>query len=323
VLLEPELQFIVSGRSDPRIDLLAKDAPSVTSFPKTKAKPILATGFKSGVGKLVNHLFAWTEDSLCASDNGTPAAEQDKADRGAAANLSESVEPAESDTNRNSAPHGHGASHGHGRGHDHAHGHSAQPTDDGDHSNHGHGHDNADGVCDCQHDGHAEHGHGRGHDHGHGHSAQPTDDGDHSNHGHGHDDADGVCDCQHDGHAEHGQHEDHGHGHGHAEVLTMSTMFNGASDMLPAGDAKLTKCDESTICPGLFLCGPQVRQDGQIFCFVYKYRQRFAVAVNEISRRLGLPEAEIKKAVDTCRKHHMFLDDLSCCEATCGADGAC
>jgi putative flavoprotein involved in K+ transport len=103
----------------------------------------------------------------------------------------------------------------------------------------------------------------------------------------------------------------------------MSTMFNGASDMLPAGDAKLTKCDESTICPGLFLCGPQVRQDGQIFCFVYKYRQRFAVAVNEISRRLGLPEAEIKKAVDTCRKHHMFLDDLSCCEATCGADGAC
>eukprot|EP01047_Picozoa_sp_COSAG01_P049240 COSAG01_NODE_4863_length_4674_cov_3.016175_3_plen_285_part_00 len=265
----------------PQHDADGKEGQTNSVRIKTKAKPILATGFKSGVGKLVNHLFAWTEDSLCASDNGNPAAEQDKADHGAAADLSESVEPAESDTNRNSVPHGHGASHGHGHGH--GHGHSAQPTDDGDHSNHGHAHDDADGVCDCQHDGHAEHGQHEDHDHGHG----------------------------------------HGHGHGHAEVLTMSTMFNGASDMLPAGDAKLTKCDESTICPGLFLCGPQVRQDGQIFCFVYKYRQRFAVAVNEISRRLGLPEAEIKKAVDTCRKHHMFLDDLSCCEATCGADGAC
>ena len=57
----------------------------------------------------------------------------------------------------------------------------------------------------------------------------------------------------------------------------------------PLTDPKLTKCDESTICPGLFLCGPQVRQDDQIFCFVYKYRQRFAVVINEIAKRLGMP----------------------------------
>ena len=91
------------------------------------------------------------------------------------------------------------------------------------------------------------------------------------------------------------------------------------SDTAPIGDAKLTKCDESTICPGLFLCGPQVRQDDEIFCFVYKYRQRFAVVVNEIATRLGL---ETEKAVAECRKHHMFLDDPSCCKATCGA-GSC
>ena len=36
---------------------------------KTQSKPILATGFHSGVGNLVNHMFAWTEQSLCASGN--------------------------------------------------------------------------------------------------------------------------------------------------------------------------------------------------------------------------------------------------------------
>lgn len=88
---------------------------------------------------------------------------------------------------------------------------------------------------------------------------------------------------------------------------------------MPAGDAKLSKCDESTICPGIFLCGPQVRQDDQIFCFVYKYRQRFAVVMNEIATRLGL---QTQKVVAECREQHMFLDDTSGCEATCGASCA-
>jgi putative flavoprotein involved in K+ transport len=34
---------------------------------RTSAKPVLATGFSSGVGQVVNHLFDWTEDSACAS----------------------------------------------------------------------------------------------------------------------------------------------------------------------------------------------------------------------------------------------------------------
>eukprot|EP01048_Picozoa_sp_COSAG05_P001690 COSAG05_NODE_58_length_23277_cov_16.934162_2_plen_114_part_00 len=91
------------------------------------------------------------------------------------------------------------------------------------------------------------------------------------------------------------------------------------SETAPHGDPKLTKYDESTICPGLFLCGPQVRQDDEIFCFVYKYRQRFAVVINEIATRLGL---ETEKAVAKCRQQHMFLDDPSCCKATCGG-GSC
>ena len=120
--------------------------------------------------------------------------------------------------------------------------------------------------------------------------------------------------------------------------------------VIPAGDPKLTECDESTLFLGLFLCGPQVRQDDQvfataspnpepslacqrrcvntlthlhsvrlcvqIFCFVYKYRQRFAVVMDQIASRLGL---QTEKVVSECRKHHMFLDDASGCEATCGS----
>jgi putative flavoprotein involved in K+ transport len=74
----------------------------------------------------------------------------------------------------------------------------------------------------------------------------------------------------------------------------------------PREDAKLTKCDESAICPGLSLCGPQVQQEDEIFCFVYKYQQRFVVVLNEIATRLGL---DTKKIVAKCRQKHMFLDD--------------
>lgn len=123
-----------------------------------------------------------------------------------------------------------------------------------------------------------------------------------------------------------------------------------------AGDPKLSPVDESTIAPGLFLAGPQVApqcarpthlslherllvfvvsvatrcsclsrsaaqvvHDDAVFCFVYKYRQRFAVITDQIAVRLGL---DTTKAVAKARKHHMFLDDLTCCKATCGS-GSC
>jgi len=100
----------------------------------------------------------------------------------------------------------------------------------------------------------------------------------------------------------------------------------------PVGDPKLTECDESTICPGLFLCGPQVRQGKQILCFVYKYRQRFAVVLKEIATRLGMEEdsktaAKYQKIIAQveaeCREQHMFLADPSCAKHSCGAGSAC
>merc|ERR1711871_405649 len=87
-----------------------------------------------------------------------------------------------------------------------------------------------------------------------------------------------------------------------------------------SGDPKLTSCDESTVTPGMFLAGPQVHQAGEIFCFVYKYRQRFAVVVNEIATRLGI---NTSMAVAKAKRQKMFLDDASCCKATCGAGHTC
>lgn len=81
-----------------------------------------------------------------------------------------------------------------------------------------------------------------------------------------------------------------------------------------SGRVKLTEQDESTKTPGFFLVGPQVWHDQVIFCFIYKFRQRFAVVVDSIARRLGRDTTEF---VTTYRSRGMFLDDLSCCKEAC------
>ena len=55
----------------------------------------------------------------------------------------------------------------------------------------------------------------------------------------------------------------------------------------------LNQNDESTLVPGIFLCGAAVRHDKHIFCFIYKYRQRFAVVAKAIATSLGLPRGGI------------------------------
>lgn len=76
------------------------------------------------------------------------------------------------------------------------------------------------------------------------------------------------------------------------------------------GHPKLTAQDESTELPGLFLAGPEVRHNSQLFCFIYKFRQRFAVVARAIAGRLGADTS----ALEAYRTNNMFLDDLSCCE---------
>ena len=99
-----------------------------------------------------------------------------------------------------------------------------------------------------------------------------------------------------------------------------SSLFEFPDDTHPhkgcLGDAPLlTKNDESTRVPGVFLAGPAVQHDKLVFCFVYKFRQRFAVVANAICTRLGI---NTKAAVAECRKNNMYLDDFETCEDTCG-----
>jgi len=50
----------------------------------------------------------------------------------------------------------------------------------------------------------------------------------------------------------------------------------------------LSELDESIRTPGLFLVGPQVRHDPLIYCFIYKFRQRFALIAGHIAERLHI-----------------------------------
>ena len=89
----------------------------------------------------------------------------------------------------------------------------------------------------------------------------------------------------------------------------VAEMFGRRDDGYPL----LSEHDESTIVPGVFLCGPAVRHDNHVFCFIYKYRQRFAVVAKTIATSLGLPAEEL----ENYRKWGMYLDDLSCCGKEC------
>ena len=81
------------------------------------------------------------------------------------------------------------------------------------------------------------------------------------------------------------------------------------------GAPLLTENDESTKIPGVFLVGPTVSHGTLSFCFVYKFRQRFAVVANSICGGLGI---DTRAAVAECRKANMYRDEFSCCSDTCG-----
>ncbi len=89
----------------------------------------------------------------------------------------------------------------------------------------------------------------------------------------------------------------------------VADLFEQRDDGYPL----LNEHDESTLVSGLYLCGPAVRHANHVFCFIYKYRQRFAVVAKAIATSLGLPADELEKY----RQWGMYLDDLSCCGEEC------
>ncbi|MEM6315574.1 MAG: NAD(P)-binding domain-containing protein, partial [Planctomycetota bacterium] len=89
----------------------------------------------------------------------------------------------------------------------------------------------------------------------------------------------------------------------------VADLFEQREDGFPL----LSENDESTRTPGLFLSGPAVRHENHVFCFIYKFRQRFAVVAKAIATNLGLPA----EALEQYRNWGMYLDDLSCCGEEC------
>ncbi|MGP5008605.1 NAD(P)/FAD-dependent oxidoreductase [Brachybacterium tyrofermentans] len=81
----------------------------------------------------------------------------------------------------------------------------------------------------------------------------------------------------------------------------------------PDGWPELDEDDQSTIAPGLFLSGPAIRHGGLKFCFVYKFRQRFAHIARVIGERAGKDAG----ALEAWRAAGMLTDDLSCCGVEC------
>lgn len=83
------------------------------------------------------------------------------------------------------------------------------------------------------------------------------------------------------------------------------------------GHVQLNDYDESTICPNLFLVGPQVRHGDAIFCFIYKYRQRFGVVGEQLSQRMSGDPQRCEEMIEYYRSKNFYLDDLSCCDDEC------
>jgi putative flavoprotein involved in K+ transport len=101
----------------------------------------------------------------------------------------------------------------------------------------------------------------------------------------------------------------------------LATGFAGSVELIAdlfkrdehGGVVVTEEADESTITPGLFLAGPALRHGDHIFCFIYKFRQRFAVVARAIGGRLEVDTAPL----EDLRQYQFHLDDLSCCGSSC------
>ena len=79
----------------------------------------------------------------------------------------------------------------------------------------------------------------------------------------------------------------------------------------------LTDFDESQKTRNLFLVGPQVKHGTALFCFIYKYRQRFAIVAEKIAKRINIPDHKIDMTLQEYKRNNFYLNDLSCCDDEC------
>ena len=67
----------------------------------------------------------------------------------------------------------------------------------------------------------------------------------------------------------------------------------------------------------IYLAGPDVKHDNHIFCFIYKFRQRFGIIAENIIGKEGYHEDDISSLVENWKSNGMYLSDLSCCDEEC------
>ncbi len=79
----------------------------------------------------------------------------------------------------------------------------------------------------------------------------------------------------------------------------------------------LNDFDESTKTKNLFLVGPQVKHSDALFCFIYKYRQRFAIVAERIAKRKKISREKVKETLQEYKENNFYLKDLSCCDNEC------
>lgn len=72
--------------------------------------------------------------------------------------------------------------------------------------------------------------------------------------------------------------------------------------------------DESSRFKNVFFTGPWVHHGKTVFCFVYKYRQRWAVVVRAILNRMGLADPG---PIRSYAERGFLLEDLSHCSDAC------
>lgn len=89
------------------------------------------------------------------------------------------------------------------------------------------------------------------------------------------------------------------------------------SDREDGSPKLIEKTDEFFGQKNIYLSGPSVRHDGHIFCFIYKFRQRFGVIVEDILRKEKHEEEKISALVERWKVNGMYLADLSCCGDEC------
>ncbi|GLO68168.1 MULTISPECIES: NAD(P)/FAD-dependent oxidoreductase [Oceanobacillus] len=100
----------------------------------------------------------------------------------------------------------------------------------------------------------------------------------------------------------------------------LATGFKGSTSRIPKlfqfgkhGEPLVNEKDESTKCNNLFLAGPELRHGSHVFCYIYKFRQRFAVVAEEIATRLALNT----EVLEMYQKENFYLYDLSNCGERC------